>query len=145
MADDLVLYTNPMSRGRVVRWMLEETGEPYRVEVLDYATTMKGAGLSRHQSDGQGAGAALWRRRRHRDGGDLRLPGRCLSASAARAACRRPVARALLSLAVLHGGAGGGGGEQQGTWLCGAAGARAHDRLRPHRNRLGYARSRGLA
>jgi glutathione S-transferase len=41
MADDLVLYTNPMSRGRVARWMLEEVGEPYRVEVLDYATTMK--------------------------------------------------------------------------------------------------------
>src|ERR1051326_3989129 len=41
MADDLVLYTNPMSRGRVARWMREEPGEPYRVEVLDYATTMK--------------------------------------------------------------------------------------------------------
>jgi glutathione S-transferase len=41
MADDLVLYTNPMSRGRVARWMLEEIGEPYRLEVLDYATTMK--------------------------------------------------------------------------------------------------------
>jgi glutathione S-transferase len=41
MADDLVLYTNPMSRGRVARWMLEETGEPYRVELLDYATSMK--------------------------------------------------------------------------------------------------------
>jgi len=41
MADELVLYTNPMSRGRVARWMLEETGEPYGVEVLDYATTMK--------------------------------------------------------------------------------------------------------
>jgi glutathione S-transferase len=41
MADDLVLYTNPMSRGRVARWMLEEVGEPYRVEVLDYSTTMK--------------------------------------------------------------------------------------------------------
>jgi glutathione S-transferase len=42
MADELVLYTNPMSRGRVARWMLEEVGEPYRVEVLDYASTMKG-------------------------------------------------------------------------------------------------------
>jgi glutathione S-transferase len=41
MADDLVLYTNPMSRGRVARWMLEETGAPYRVEVLDYASSMK--------------------------------------------------------------------------------------------------------
>ena len=41
MADELVLYTNPMSRGRVVRWMLEEVGEPYRTEVLDFGTTMK--------------------------------------------------------------------------------------------------------
>lgn len=43
MSDDLVFYTNPMSRGRIVRWMLEETGAEYRTEVLDYATTMKGA------------------------------------------------------------------------------------------------------
>jgi glutathione S-transferase len=41
MADDLVLYTNPTSRGRIARWMLEEVGEPYGVEVLDYATTLK--------------------------------------------------------------------------------------------------------
>jgi glutathione S-transferase len=41
MSDELVFYTNPMSRGRVVRWMLEEVGQPYRTELLDYATTMK--------------------------------------------------------------------------------------------------------
>jgi len=41
MADELVLYTNPQSRGRIARWMLEEIRQPYRVEVLDYATTMK--------------------------------------------------------------------------------------------------------
>jgi glutathione S-transferase len=41
MADELVLYTNPMSRGRVVRWMLEEVGEPYRTEILDHAGGMK--------------------------------------------------------------------------------------------------------
>jgi glutathione S-transferase len=41
MAADLVFYTNPMSRGRIVRWMLEEVGQPYRTEVLDYATSMK--------------------------------------------------------------------------------------------------------
>ena len=34
---DLVLYTNPMSRGRITRWMLEEVGQPYTVEVIDYA------------------------------------------------------------------------------------------------------------
>jgi len=43
MSDELVFYTNPMSRGRIIRWMLEEIGQPYRTEVLDYATTMKGA------------------------------------------------------------------------------------------------------
>lgn len=41
MAEDLVLYSHPMSRGRIARWMLEETGQPYRVEMLDFGTTMK--------------------------------------------------------------------------------------------------------
>ncbi len=41
MTDELVFYTNPMSRGRVVRWMLEEVGEPYRTEILEFGTTMK--------------------------------------------------------------------------------------------------------
>lgn len=43
MSDELIFYTNPMSRGRIVRWMLEEVGAPYRTEVLDYTTTMKAA------------------------------------------------------------------------------------------------------
>ena len=38
---DLKLYTNPMSRGQTVRWMLEEIGQPYDTEILDYASTMK--------------------------------------------------------------------------------------------------------
>jgi glutathione S-transferase len=37
MTDELVFYTNPMSRGRIVRWMLEEVGQPYRTVLLDYA------------------------------------------------------------------------------------------------------------
>jgi glutathione S-transferase len=41
VADELTFYTHPMSRGRVVRWMLEEIGQPYRTELLDYSTTMK--------------------------------------------------------------------------------------------------------
>ena len=43
MADTLTFYTNPMSRGRIIRWMLEEVGQPYETVVLDYGTTMKGA------------------------------------------------------------------------------------------------------
>ncbi len=39
----LIFYTNPMSRGRIVRWMLEETAAPYETVVLDYGTTMKAA------------------------------------------------------------------------------------------------------
>ena len=38
MADELVLYTNPRSRGRIGRWMLEELGQPYRAEILEYAS-----------------------------------------------------------------------------------------------------------
>jgi glutathione S-transferase len=31
-----------MSRGQTARWMLEEIGEPYETQILDYGTTMKG-------------------------------------------------------------------------------------------------------
>lgn len=41
MTDELILYTNPLSRGRVARWMLEEVGVPYRTEILQFGTTMK--------------------------------------------------------------------------------------------------------
>ena len=40
-SEEIVLYTNPMSRGRIARWMLEETGQPYRAEVLEYGAPMK--------------------------------------------------------------------------------------------------------
>jgi len=43
MAAELIFYTNPMSRGQIVRWMLEEVGAPYETRLLDYGTTMKGA------------------------------------------------------------------------------------------------------
>lgn len=38
---DLTLYTNPWSRGRVARWMLEEVGVPYDVEILGFGEPMK--------------------------------------------------------------------------------------------------------
>ncbi|WP_087003773.1 glutathione S-transferase family protein [Rhizobium sullae] len=41
MAEELVFYTNPMSRGRIARWMLEETGVPYRTEIMTFGGTMK--------------------------------------------------------------------------------------------------------
>ncbi len=36
MTDTIVFYTNPMSRGRIVHWMLEEIGAPYRTELLNF-------------------------------------------------------------------------------------------------------------
>ena len=41
MVRKLTFYTNPMSRGRIARWMLEEVGADYDTVLLDYATTMK--------------------------------------------------------------------------------------------------------
>jgi glutathione S-transferase len=39
--DELVFYTNPQSRGRIVRWMLEEVGQPYRTQVLAFDGAQK--------------------------------------------------------------------------------------------------------
>lgn len=39
--DTLKLYTNPFSRGRVVRWMLEELEVPYDVEVMEFDGNIK--------------------------------------------------------------------------------------------------------
>ena len=41
MTDEMILYTNPMSRGRIARWMLEEVGQPYRTEILAFGPEMK--------------------------------------------------------------------------------------------------------
>lgn len=35
---NLVFYTNPMSRGRIIRWMLEEIGQPYETKILRWET-----------------------------------------------------------------------------------------------------------
>lgn len=37
----LTLYTNPQSRGRIVRWMLEEIGEPYDVHIKEFGDDIK--------------------------------------------------------------------------------------------------------
>ncbi|HVL55212.1 MAG TPA: glutathione S-transferase family protein [Burkholderiaceae bacterium] len=41
MSAELVFYTHPMSRGRIVRWMLEEVGAPYRTERTEFGAAMK--------------------------------------------------------------------------------------------------------
>ncbi|MBL4627654.1 MAG: glutathione S-transferase family protein [Roseicyclus sp.] len=40
---DLILYTHPMSRGRIARWMMEEAGRPYEARIVNYGAEMKGA------------------------------------------------------------------------------------------------------
>lgn len=41
MSNKLIFYTNPMSRGRIARWMLEEVSADYETQYLEYSTTMK--------------------------------------------------------------------------------------------------------
>ncbi len=36
MSEEIILYYNPMSRARIVHWMLEEVGAPYRIELLSF-------------------------------------------------------------------------------------------------------------
>ncbi len=43
MNHQLVFYTHPRSRGRTVRWMLEECQLSYQTKLLEYGTTMKSA------------------------------------------------------------------------------------------------------
>jgi len=46
MSSQLIFYTNPMSRGRIVRWMLEEVGEAYETQVIDYPAMKSAAYLA---------------------------------------------------------------------------------------------------
>jgi glutathione S-transferase len=39
MSPTITLYTNPRSRGCIARWMLEECGAGYDVQVLEYGTS----------------------------------------------------------------------------------------------------------
>ena len=35
MSEEILFYTSPMSRGRMVHWMLEEAGAPYRLQLVN--------------------------------------------------------------------------------------------------------------
>ena len=37
MADEIIFYHWPLSRARMVHWMLEEVGAPYEVALIDFA------------------------------------------------------------------------------------------------------------
>ncbi|TFH73741.1 glutathione S-transferase [Gammaproteobacteria bacterium LSUCC0112] len=39
--EKLTFYTNPRSRGRIVRWMLEETGAAYDTAIMNYGGNIK--------------------------------------------------------------------------------------------------------
>ncbi len=77
---DLTLYHASPSRSSVALWMLEEVGQPYDIKLLQLERGRQPeARLSRHQSDGQGAGAQARRHGDHRGRGDLHLSGRRIS------------------------------------------------------------------
>lgn len=38
---DLIFYTNPMSRGQIVRWVLEEAGVDYEQVIVEYGADIK--------------------------------------------------------------------------------------------------------
>ena len=85
---DLIFYTNPQSRGQIVRWMLEEVGQPYETEI-DPVRPDEGGALPGDQPDGEGPGDQAQRPGRHRGRGDLRLSRRRLPRGRPWAARRR--------------------------------------------------------
>ena len=91
MADELTFYTNPMSRGRIARWMLEEVGQPYRTVFLDFGPPMKAPDYRALNPMGKVPTIVHGDDRRHRMRRDLRLPRRRLPRGRPRAR-RRPTA-----------------------------------------------------
>ena len=85
MTDHLVLYTHPMSRGRIARWMLEETGADYRTEILEYGPMMK--------SEAYLAPSTRWARCRRSDTATPWSPRRPPSAPTSPMPSRRQVSR----------------------------------------------------
>ena len=112
MSDEIVFYTNPMSRGRIVRWMLEEVGNRTAPKIVEYANNKSPEYLAINP---MGKVPALTHGRCGGDRvrGDLRLSRRRLPRGRPRAAAREHRPGALLSLAVLRRRADRGGDDQQ--------------------------------
>ena len=124
--------------------MLEELGQPYRTEILDFGTTMKAPAYL--AINPMGKVPAI----RHGDVVVTECAAICAYLADAfpqagpRAAAGRPAARSLLSLDVLRRRPARSRGHQQGVRARGAEGARGHGRLRQLRQCHGRARDRGL-
>ncbi len=43
---ELIFYTNPQSRGRIIRWMLEEVGQAYDTDIIPYEEMKSGRYLA---------------------------------------------------------------------------------------------------
>ena len=56
MTAEVVFYTHPMSRGRIVRWMLEEVGVGYTTEIVEYGAPMKSPDYLAINPMGKGSG-----------------------------------------------------------------------------------------
>ena len=102
---DITFYTNPMSRGRIVHWLLEELGVPYDMKILDFEKgDHKKPDVLEDQPDGQSARDRASRHRRHGGRRDLHLSRRRVSESRPRTGARRSAARNLSALDLLRRG-----------------------------------------
>ena len=119
MSSDIIFYHNPMSRGQIIRWMLEEVGAPYDTEILDYASSMKSDEYRAINPMMKVPAITHNGQVVTEGGGDLRLSRRCVSRSRPRPARGRE--GRLLPLDVLRRRPARAGGDQQGRGLQGQA------------------------
>ena len=134
---DLVFYTNPQSRGRIVRWMLEEVGRPYETQIIPYEEMKSERYLAVNP---MGKVPAI----KHRDHIVTECAAICtyLADVFPEAMLGPAIGREsrLLSLAVLRRGTGRACGHQQFRQVRGEPGATPDVRLRQFRRGRGGAR-----